>query len=134
MGKKRKLPDPFTPEACQRLRKLASIRTQAIKKKHQAQKTRDEIDGEIVECGPDETAKLQKLKAEWADEVREIKRMNDVVNSTEDKIIETIEKGDQLELIQTLNPNPTVASLFKEDAAAAEEEDDDEVYAEAAAD
>lgn len=88
---KKKLPDPFSKEICQRLRKFD---------------LRDELEQQISECSDGETKKIEKLKAQHYDVVHEIARWQDLYKTTNNKIIEAIEKGDELELISHDEPEP----------------------------
>ena len=112
---KAKLPEPFSPEICQRLRSLAGLRNKAMTKRKDAFDARDEIEQQIRECTDGEVKKIEGLKAQHYDVVHEISRWQDLYKTANNKIVETIERGDQLELIPSLNPRPTEKSLFNED-------------------
>lgn len=107
--------DQFSPEICQRLRKLAMLRNKAMTKRKDAFDARDEIEEQIGKCTEGEVKKKERLKAEHYDVVHDIQRWQSLYKITNNKIVEAIEKGDDPELFPTLNPNPTEKSLFAED-------------------
>lgn len=132
---KTKLPDPFQPATCERLRYLAKLRARAITGKKKAIEERDEIETAIAECDKSrEASKIDRLKGEWFDAMHEVKRCSTLIKMCDSKIMETIENGDDLELIETINPRPTEASLFKEAKADIEADDDEDDDGEGAGD
>lgn len=116
MAKRNELPTPFTPAACQRLRKLAAIRSNAITKKKGATELRDELQEEITTLSPErDAAKIQRKKADCLDAINEIEYWQTVKKSAENKMVDAIENGDQAELFEGVNINPTAKSLLNED-------------------
>ena len=121
----KKWPDPFPPPACERLRRLAKLREDAILKKKKAEEGRDATTEEINALGKDQDRKLIALKADRDSYQQDIEHYRTAKKHAENLIITTIQEADQLELIETMNAKPTMASLFRESAAAEEEAEDE---------
>lgn len=129
MAKNDKL-ETFSPEVCARLRKLWKLRNDGVKKKKAAEEWRDELDEHIRQAG-EQPNKSQKLKADYCDAIHDIDRNKKLIKFAVSAIGETIERGDDLELIPSLDPNPTANSLFKEQMAADEDEEEETEESEA---
>lgn len=108
------LPEPFTRGACQRLRRLAGHRNTTITEKKKAIEARDKVEDDIQKCSDGETKKKDRLKADYYDWVHKIQDCNNNLKYFENLIIETIEQGDDLELIETIDPDPTFEDLIDE--------------------
>lgn len=122
----RKLPDAFSKSTCQRLRKLAIIGNQAISNKKAATELRDALCEQINQATAGERARVQRLKADERDAIHEIEYWAEIKKESVNKIVDTIERGSDPELIPTLNPNPTAKTLLDEGAAPDGDGDADE--------
>lgn len=126
-----KLPNPFHPAACQRLRRLVEIRNNALKKKKKAEDDRKAIDAEILACDKTrEASKIQKLKAQFCDAVHDIEENKAIARAAINSITETVEQGDQGDLFPSKIANVTARSLLNENVRIGggdgDEDEDDE--------
>lgn len=119
------LPDPFNAAACQAMRKYKKIHDDAVVKKGKLTKDRDAIQKDIDSCTDGEKKRKDDLKCQHYDAVHEIKRCNDIIGASLGKMMEMIDVGDQKELFESINPNPTLRTLFAEPAAADDDDDED---------
>ena len=108
-----RIPDPFEPAVCQRLRKIRARYLNAVEKKKGAEETRDALDEQIAGCAKDQKNKLRDLKADWADAVHAIKRFARLKKACVNALLETIEKGDDKQLWPGgIDDSPTDLSLL----------------------
>lgn len=108
-----KLPEPFTPASCERIRHLSRLRADAITSRDAAFKNRDAIEGQIAQCNDAEADKKDRLKSECYDEIHAINHFKSIIKMADEQIAETIRKADQHELF-TDDVHPTVDDLFSQ--------------------
>lgn len=128
-----KLPDPFSPAICQRIRKIGVLYRNAVENQHDSEDGRDEAVDRINEC---EAAKqleaAERAKAEHSDYVRDIARQKRIHKAALKAMLETIEKGDDAQLFPGgVDPDPSVDDLL---AAADTDDDKDKADTETPAD
>jgi hypothetical protein len=126
------LPEPFTPYACERLRQLTARRAKEKKGEVDQIKNRKRLEEELAEedLGPNDK---KDLTLEYWECTRAIDRHRANIRWIADQIDETIESGDQLELIPGVldlgvEPPPDLVAKKKkagDDGDAGEGEDDD---------
>lgn len=90
----------FPDKTCQRLRALARRRQKAITEKARLIVVRDGLEEEIRKCTDGEAKKKGRLKEDWFDAVHAITEAGTTKKWAEDTMIETIEKADDLRLIE----------------------------------
>lgn len=99
MPKQQNLEFPtFCPIVCERIRRLTAERMKLEKRREKAFKDRDGADAELEDLGPKETARRERLLAEWGSCEREVKRLNHAIKAVQGELDATVVHADQREL------------------------------------
>lgn len=108
------LPEPFTRGICNRLRRLSEHRDKAIIAKKEAIAGRDDVATKIAKTDASQGKTLERLKIQHYDWCELISEANANLRHIEGETFKSIKAGDDLELIETVDPDPTFDDLVEE--------------------
>ena len=127
MAKSKSEPKPFTPEVCDRIRRLQKYITDSESARSQAFDTRDHLKNEIAELDP-ESPEALRLESKRNRAFDEIDRHAEGIKWARKELKKTIEKADEPALFETALEIPDFEQQLLEKArnrVEAEEEDEE---------
>jgi hypothetical protein len=96
---KTKLPEPFSPEVCERIRRLQKYITDCEDARNHAFTQRDQLLTEIVDCDDEES--VRDMKCRRNDAFDEIERLKKSISWATAELKKAIEKAEDVELFET---------------------------------
>ena len=111
-----RLPDPFPPSICERLRRIAARYKNAVEKHADALAGAKEAVESIQEAEREKAPKkISQAKENHSDYVRKVQRYKHLMKAAQNALIETIEKGDDLKLWEgDVDTSPSERDLLSE--------------------